>query len=330
MRTPFPHDGPHGVIPAALLPFHADLSIDAVSYRAHLRDLAATRGISAITVNAHASEVAACDAEEQREILALTLDEIGDRLPVIAGIYSDGTHQAVRLAKAAAAGGASALLVFPTNVLARGNAVRPDCAADHVRHIAAATDLPLILFQYPLASGLTYPLPTLLDLAAEVPSFRAIKDWCGEPALAERHVVALQGLARPVNVLSTHSAWLFASLVTGAAGLLSGSGSVIAALHVALFQAVQRGDLATARAVNDRIRPTAEAFYAEPFFDMHNRMKEALVMLGRLPRAVVRPPLKTLDDAERDRIRAALVAAGLLAAQASPHVQVGTARLAAE
>ncbi|MBL6457999.1 dihydrodipicolinate synthase family protein [Belnapia sp. T6] len=304
-----------GVIPAALLPFRDDLSIDGPAYRGHLRDLAAVRGISAITTNAHASEVASCDPEEQREVLALTMEELGDRLPVVAGIYADGTLQAVRLARAAAAGGAAGLLVFPPTVLARGNAARPDCLADHVRAIAAATDLPLILFQYPLASGLTYPLPTLLRLAEEVPSIRAIKDWSGDPVVAERHVLALSALRRPVNVLSTHSAWLFASLVTGCQGLLSGSGSVIADLQVALFEAVQRGDMAAARALNDRIRPTADVFYAEPFFDMHNRMKEALVLLGRLPRAVVRPPLKKLEAEEIARIGAALTAAGLLPAQ---------------
>ena len=47
-------------------------------------------------------------------------------------------------------------------------------------------------------------------------------------------------------------------------------------------------------------------FYADPWADMHNRMKEALVLLGRLPRAVVRPPLVKLGRAEIDRIRAAL------------------------
>ncbi len=54
-------------------------------------------------------------------------------------------------------------------------------------------------------------------------------------------------------------------------------------------------------------------FYADPFVDMHNRMKEALVLLGKQPRAVVRPPLVKLGAAEIERIRAALVAAGLLA-----------------
>jgi len=58
-------------------------------------------------------------------------------------------------------------------------------------------------------------------------------------------------------------------------------------------------------------------FYAEPWVDMHNRMKEALVLLGRLPRAVVRPPLMRLSPQEIERIRAALLAAGLLEQQTS-------------
>jgi 4-hydroxy-tetrahydrodipicolinate synthase len=53
-------------------------------------------------------------------------------------------------------------------------------------------------------------------------------------------------------------------------------------------------------------------FYSEPLVDMHNRMKEALVLLGRLPRAVVRPPLVKLESAEIARIRQALIDAGLL------------------
>ena len=117
---------------------------------------------------------------------------------------------------------------------------------------------------------------------------------------------------RRVSVLSTHSAWLLGSLVLGCDGLLSGSGSVIADLQAALFSAVRADDLATARVLNDRIHPLAEVFYAEPWADMHNRMKEALVLLGRLPRAVVRPPLVKLEQAEIARIRSALVEAGLL------------------
>lgn len=59
-------------------------------------------------------------------------------------------------------------------------------------------------------------------------------------------------------------------------------------------------------------------FYTEPWVDMHNRMKEALVLLGKLPRAVVRPPLVKLSSGEIARIRDALISAQLLDAQARP------------
>jgi 4-hydroxy-tetrahydrodipicolinate synthase len=134
------------------------------------------------------------------------------------------------------------------------------------------------------------------------------------------HIRVLQSLPRQVNVLTTHSAWLLSSLVLGCNGLLSGSGSVIADLQSELFHAVQRNDLAAARAVNDRIYPLAMVFYADPWADMHNRMKEALVLLGKLPRAVVRPPLVKLPQAEIERIRQALVAAGLLKPGAAPRL----------
>ena len=149
-----------------------------------------------------------------------------------------------------------------------------------------------------------------------MPTVRAIKDWTPSVPLHERHIRTLQSLPRPVNVLSTNSAFLLSSLVLGCKGLLSGSGSVIADLQARLFRAVEANDLAEARRLNDRIHPMAEAFYADPFVDMHNRMKEALVLLGKQPRAVVRPPLVKLPPHEIERIRAALVQAGLLAREA--------------
>ena len=89
---------PHGVIPAVLLPFHDDLSIDEASFRSHLRDVAATEGISAITINAHSTEVASCTFEEQRRVLAIAQDEIGGRLPIVNGIWADGSLEAARIA----------------------------------------------------------------------------------------------------------------------------------------------------------------------------------------------------------------------------------------
>jgi len=309
--TPFKDWTPQGVIPAVLLPFKPDFSIDQSAYRHHLRDVGGTAGISALTVNGHSSEVHACTLDEQREVLRITMEEVGDRLPVVAGVYADGSLEAARIARMAETGGASALLIFPPQSMSLGGQLRPEMALAHFSTIAAATALPLICFNYSLAGGLGYPHETLLRLAEAVPSIGAIKDWSGDPMTHERNIRALQSLPRPVTVLTTHSAWLLSSLVLGCNGLLSGAGSVIADLQVALFEAVRADDLARARAINDRIYPLAQAFYAPPFLDMHNRMKEVLALFGRLPPAVVRPPLVKLPAAEIERLKHAIAAAGL-------------------
>ena len=306
----FPNDQPAGVIPAVLLPFNEDLSIDRASLKAHMLDVAGVDGLSALTVNAHSTEVASCTADEQRQVMEIAADTVGDRLPIIHGVWADGSIEAAAIARRAAAGGASALLVFPPTPFTLGQSAEMVLA--HFGRIAEATDLPLIAFQYPRTTGQGYPLSTLLRLAEEIPTVRAIKDWTPEVPQHEVAIRSLQGLKRPVNVLSTNSAWLLSSLVLGCKGLLSGSGSVIADLQARLFQAVQTNDLAEARRINDRIQPLTRVFYADPFVDMHNRMKEALVLLGKLPRAVVRPPLVKISNAEIARIRDALIEAGML------------------
>ena len=301
-----------GVIPATLIAFDQDYVVDQKNSLKHLRDVAATGGLSAVTVNGHASEIHACSFAEQQELLSLSLTEVGDGLPLVNGVYADCSHAAVEIARMAAAEGASALLVFPPNSMSMGGQLRPEMALRHFQMIAEATDLPLILFQYPQATGLGYPFATMEAIFDAVPSVVAIKDWCNDPMLHERHIRIFQSRQHPVNVLTTHSSWLMASLSMGPAGLLSGAGSVIADLQVALFEAIQANDLQTARQVNDCIYPLAQAFYRAPFLDMHNRMKVCLELLGRIDRAVVRPPLMPLSSAEIDEMRTALVASGLL------------------
>ena len=210
---------PHGVIPAVLLPFDNDFAIDEASFRKHLRDVAAVEGLSAITINAHSTEVASCTFDEQRRVLEIAQDEVGTRLPLINGVWADGSMEAARIARMAAQGGASALLVFPPAPFTLGQS--PAMTLAHFRRIADATDLPLIVFQYPLSTGQGYPKETLLKLCDEIPSIRAIKDWIDNVPHHDWHIRTLQNLARPVNVLTTHSSWLFSSLVLGCNGLLS-------------------------------------------------------------------------------------------------------------
>ena len=295
-----------GVIPATLLAFDKDFQINEKASRKHIKECALTDGISAVTVNGHSSEIHACNFEEQKRILSFSLEEVGDFIPVINGVYADGSIEAAKIAKMSDLTGASALLCFPPQSMAMGGHLRPEMALEHFKRIADATDLPLICFNYPSAGNLTYPFHTLLKLFETVPTIKAIKDWSNDPMIHEKHIKTFQNLSNPVNVLTTHSSWLMSSLVMGAKGLLSGAGSVIAPLQVELFNAVKAKNLESAQIINDQIFPLAQAFYSPPFLDMHNRMKEVLVLTGRMEEAIVRPPLMKLSSEEINKLKKAI------------------------
>ncbi len=303
----------HGVIPANLLPFKPDLSIDEAAYRKHLRWLADTPWVTAITANGHAAEVSSLSREERRLALEIALDEVGDRVTLIAGVYSDGTQEAIELARDAKVAGASGILVFPPTLFMWGAQEKPAMALRHFSAIAKAVDIPIVVFEYPPASGIGYSPETLAKLAM-IPLVVAVKDWSNDIVAFEQNLRALRATGRPVALLSSFTVSLMASFVLGADGCISGMGSVAADLQADLFAAVQKGDLEGARRINDRLAPLVRVFYAPPFVDMHNRMKEALVLLDRIPHAVVRPPLTPVNDEERGRIKQALQAAGLLPA----------------
>jgi 4-hydroxy-tetrahydrodipicolinate synthase len=306
MREPLTFSG---VMPANILPFKADLSVDEPAYRRHLRWLADTRGVTGIVCNAHASEVASLSRDERKRTLAIALDEVAGACPVIAGVYTDGTADAVELATDARAAGAAGVLVFPPTLFMWGAQLKPDMVLKHFSEVATV-GLPIIAFEYPPASGIGYSPETLARLA-EIPQVRAVKDWSNDIVAFEKNLRAIRGTGRPVSILSSFTMSLMTSFLLGADGALSGMGSVTADLQAELFDACHKGDLDGARRINDRLEPLVSVFYAPPFVDMHNRMKEALVLLGRIPAAHVRPPLTPIPAAEREAIARALKAARL-------------------
>ena len=300
----------HGCMPANLLPFTADLAIDEPAYRKHLRWLVDAPGVTGLVANGHAAEVASLTRAERRRALDIALDEVAGKVPVVTGIYSDGTLEAIELARDAQAAGAAGLLVFPPTLFMWGAQLKPDMVLRHFQTLADAVDLPLVVFEYPVASGIGYSPETLAELC-KIPTVAAIKDWSNEIVSYEKNLRAVRASGRPVAVMSSFTMSLMASFMLGADGCISGMGSVTADLQSALFAAVQAGRLDEARGINDRVAPLVNVFYAPPFVDMHNRMKEALAILGRIPAAHVRPPLTPVSEDERHRIRLALRAAGL-------------------
>jgi len=297
------------IMPANILPFKADLSIDEPAYRKHLRWLADTPGVTGIVANGHAAEVASLSREERKRTLAVALDEVTGACPIVAGVYTDGTAEAVELAKDAKTAGAAGVLLFPPTLFMWGAQVKPDMVIRHYSDVAAV-GLPIVAFEYPPACGIGYSPETLARLAT-IPEVVAVKDWSNDIVAYEANLRALRATGRPVAMLSSFTMSLMASFLLGADGAISGMGSVTADLQAELFAACQKGDLEDARRINERLEPLVRVFYAPPFVDMHNRMKEALVLLGRIPAAHVRPPLTPVPPAERDAIRRALAAAGI-------------------
>ena len=132
-------------------------------------------------------------------------------MPVVAGVYSDGTLEAVELARDARAAGAAGLLVFPPTLFMWGAQQKPDMVLRHFQTIADAVDLPIIVFEYPLASGIGYSPETLAELCK-------IPYGGGREGLVERHRVATRRTCaccaragRPVAMLSSFTMSLMAS-----------------------------------------------------------------------------------------------------------------------
>jgi 4-hydroxy-tetrahydrodipicolinate synthase len=298
-----------GVLPACILPFDEDYSIDLPEYRRHLHDLAWTPGVTGIVCNGHAGEVTTLSRDEWLIGIATAVAEVREGQQVISGVYAETHREAAELTRAAAAEGADAVLIFPPNLLMFD--ARREVGYQRFAEIANATDLPLVVFAYPAWTGMHYDEETLARIC-EIPSVAAIKDWTLDIGSYERNLRVVRSASHRVSMLSSFSTHLLPTLTLGADGILSGHGSVIAGLQVRLFESVQSGDMDVARDVYATIQILTRAVYRSPLAEMYTRMKEQLVMLDRLRTPIVRPPMPPLADTERAVLRSALVDAGLL------------------
>jgi 4-hydroxy-tetrahydrodipicolinate synthase len=299
-----------GAIPANILTYRPDHSIDEVEYRRHIEWLASCRGVGGITCNGHAAEVSTLSREERRRMVALTAEVVNGRVPVISGVYAESFVQAIEYARDARDEGAAAILVFPLNVMLFGG--NPEMAYEHFARLADALDQPMVAFVYPAWTRMQLPSELLVRICEDIPNVVAVKEWSLDIAVYERNLRALRSLQRPVAMLTSFSTHLLPSMVVGADGVLSGHGSVIADLQAELLDLVHGGEMQRAHQLYDRIQKLTAVIYREPFADMYTRMKEHLVMLGRLERSLSRPPMLPLGERERQELRAALVDAELL------------------
>jgi 4-hydroxy-tetrahydrodipicolinate synthase len=299
-----------GLIPATVLPMTDDARIDEAGLRRYIRHVAEANP-KALAINVDTGEGPHLWPKERLRVLEIVLSEVGDRIPVIAGLGAQFTEQAVAQAREIKEVGAAGLLVFPIGAY-QGTPLEPEVPVRYHAAIGDASGLPLILFQLqPALGGVNFEAEAL-DRMCRVAQVVAIKEASFDPQrfVEARDVVKA---ARPDCVyLTGNDNFIYESFVLGAEGALIGFGAVATRQQVELIAHALAGRHKEAREIMERLTPLVNAIFAPPVRNYRARTKAALVMQGLLDRETVRPPLLPITDAERDGIRKALIYAGEL------------------
>jgi len=299
----------NGLIPATVLPMHADGPINEPALRSYIAWVAA-QGPVALAINVDTGEGPHLTLDEKIRVLQV-VREVTD-LPIVAGLAGPSTEAAVRQARDFKAAGANALLVFPIPAyLSEPLDVRVPVA---YHEAIAEVGLPLILFQLqPALAGLNFE-PDILRAMASVEGVVAIKEASFDARRFVDTARLIADLPRPITLLTGNDNFILESFMLGATGALIGFGAVMTREQVDMIDAWNAGRIDDARALGRRVQRLADVVFARPVGDYRVRLKECLRILGVLEEAHVRRPLMPLGDAERAHLERVLVEVGLLEA----------------
>lgn len=287
-----------GTYTALVTPFR-DGEIDEAAFRALIQEQLAAK-VEGIVPCGSTGESATLSHDEHERAIKIAIDEAKGRCKVIAGTGSNNTREACRLTKAAADAGADgALLISPY--------YNKPTQAGHVEHykaVAAATDLPLILYNIPGRTGMNMAPETVARLA-EVKTIVGIKDASG----SVDQWLAMRRLCGPdFCLLAGDDGATLPIMALGGHGVISVITNVIPARFKAMVDAAAAGDFATAREIQFAVLPLMQALFLEvnPI-----PVKAALAMMGKI-RNELRLPLTTMTEAPAAKLREVLTAQGLL------------------
>jgi 4-hydroxy-tetrahydrodipicolinate synthase len=300
----------NGLFPATVLPMTQDAQIDEPALRQYMRHIAQTT-IHGVAINVDTGEAPHLSHEERVRVLEIVVDEIGDRVPVIAGLPAQYTQQAVAFGRDYRKAGASALLVFPIGAY-QGAPLDPEVVVRYHAAVGDGVGLPLVLFNLlPALGGVLLPAEVIDRLCGLAPVV-AIKDASFDARIFVEVVDAAHRQRRPIAVLTGDDPFIYESFVLGGDGALLGFGAVPTRQLAEMVDMAVAGHYAEAKKIMDRLLPLERAMFAPPIRDYRARAKEALVMQGILPRATVREPLLPISPSDRQAMREAMMAAGEL------------------
>jgi len=274
-----------GVLTALATPFTPDGQIDENALRL-LVDRSIDGGVDGVVACGSTGEFAAMSGAERRFVVETVIDQTANRAPVVAQTGAMSTAEAVELSRHAEAAGASVLMV----VAPYYEPLSLDETVEYLRTVAAAVDIPIMLYNLPVATGVNLDPDTVGRLAREIDNIRYIKDTSADMAQAG------QLIHRYGDVISTFVGWdslLLAAITEGAAGVMAGTANVMPAQLVSIHRALTAGDLNRARREWAQLYPLMDAIMSAPFIPA---VKTALNALG-FPAGTPRKPLAELDVA---------------------------------
>ena len=287
------------MVTAMVTPMKPDGSIDYDGVKKLAEHLVAN-GHDGLVVNGTTGESATTTDEENIETVRAVADAVKGRTAITAGVGTNDTAHSVRAAKALADAGADAVLV----VTPYYNKPTQAGIVEHFKAVVGATDLPAMAYDIPGRSGTALASDTIRQLAT-IDQVRAVKDAKGDffeatKLMDETDLLWYSG-DDVVNL-----AWL----ALGAVGVVSVVGHVAGNEFRAMIDAVDAGDLATARAIHTKLIPAIDALMNTSQGAI--MVKAALKEQGDIDSDAIRLPLLPADEAMYAVLRDGLTKAGLL------------------
>ena len=284
------------VLTAMVTPFTADGELD-LDGAAALAEHLVAQGNDGLVVSGTTGEAPTTSDEEKSALLRAVVDAVGSRAHVLAGVGTNDTRHTVELSRAAEKAGASGLLVVSPYYS------RPPQAGlqAHVERVAGATDLPVMLYDIPVRTGVPFRHETLEALSRH-PQVLAVKD--AKDDLSETSWLLREtGLA----VYSGSDQLNLPLLSIGAVGMVSVVSHVVTSTLVAMVQAYDAGDVARARELHLQLQPV----YRGMFRTQGVILAKAALALQGSPVGPVRLPLVDATEQERAVLAQDLTAAGV-------------------
>jgi 4-hydroxy-tetrahydrodipicolinate synthase len=239
--------------------------------------------------------------EEHDLVVELCIKQAAGRVPVIAGAGSNSTTEAVRLAEHAATAGADAVLIVSPYY----NKPTQTGLYAHFAAVAAAVDVPVIVYDIPGRSIVRVNDDTLARLASDFANISGIKDATADLV---RPTAVQNLLGNDFTQLSGEDATALPYLAAGGHGCISVTANIAPKLLSEMHAAWWASDIKTAQTIHQKLLPLHNAMFCEA---SPGPVKYAASLLG-ICVAETRLPLCEIADSSKAQVKAGLVSAGLL------------------